>query len=800
MTSIFDFLGLGNNSDSTDSTNSTNTGDPTSSYLGNLIDPNTSAQYGQAQRNNALMGLAIGLLGQGASRTPITFGQSLGAGLAGSQAASNSFNDNALKAAQTSNAVSDSQYKKIQGALSINNQVQLQNFIKTFQGMTAGNGAAGAAGGGAGTPGAPSSLTQGSIAPTTADALNMIAGPESGNNYFIGTGQKPGTQTLQNAQLDASGFPIWEGTGNSRAAGRYQIQPGTWKGAVDKYFGGNLDWRVPANQDAVAAKLYEDQGFSPWAPYNPVLRQQIQARQQMGLPAAPPSMGLPGQGAQSASPAAPAQSGAGIGGLTPQQYQQLAIMAMGIPGLKLPDFASAAASLPVDFAKAAQAKQLEIAGAYPIANAQHAAADQYEFQRNVTVKNPDGSYSEMPMPNAMLRTMIGQTFPGMSPGASPAAPSPSQVAGTNFATNIPQPGSLPLPNAGALPSAPSGAMPAAGAPQSAQTFDPNIWAARNKTSIGLVNGQLLPMDPRGNPIANAPGWGVPNVTSQGAQGAPQSGGTAQPATPAAPSAYGAPTGQPAAPIAPVPQAAPTPSYTIGKPIQPPMNPVYQKGAESVIVSDNDRIAKTMVPAADAANDMSSTATLIQDLLPQIATGYGANTIQSMARVLSQIGADPKTVQQYLTNPASGDVINKMFLMQSSAAVRAMGAREPGSVLQLFGRAYPSLETQPDAINLMENVFKMQAQRAQDRLGQAQQFQNQQLNNVQAGKSYSPLTNFETQFNTGTNSATNYLKAAEAMSGRTTAWKGLNPQQQTAVWSLIPAGTTVTYPDGTKGVR
>lgn len=579
MAGIFDFL-TGNNTDNTN-------GDAVSSYLGNLVDPSTSQQYQDANRSRALLGLAVGLLGQGASRTPITFGQSLGAGLQGALSAQNSFSDQALKAAQTSNQVSEGGYKKLQGLASI---LDLQNKQKALgmlngvgqQGEQAGQGQTDASG-----QTAPQSLTHGSIAPTTADALNMIAGPESAGNYFIGTGQKPGTQTLQGAQLDASGFPIWEGTGNSHAAGRYQIQPGTWKDTVNKYFNGNLDWRVPANQDAVAAKLYEDQGFGPWAPYNPVLRQQLQSRQALGLSAAPPSMGLPGQSSQGAAPqqgnAAQGQAPQGVyGGLpmSPQRAQQIANAFAMAGGLTVPDYIKAAAGLPVDFAKTTQAKQVELNAAGPMVTAQEQARRPFGTT-STTVQNPDGTLREGPIPNTIFDAIAAQSFPGLKGAPSPG---PTPVTGSNFATNLPrlpgQPG-MAAPTQLAppqqAPMAPPQMQPAQ-APQGnasqgnasqagsmAPGFDPNIWAAQNKTPIGLVGGnQLLPIDKSGNPIPNAPGWGVPNVRPQIApppalpapQNAPQGQGMPSPATPAPQ-------------MAPMAPQAPQGGYQLGKPILNP---------------------------------------------------------------------------------------------------------------------------------------------------------------------------------------------------------------------------------------
>lgn len=77
--------------------------------------------------------------------------------------------------------------------------------------------------------------------------LSALALGESGgsNNLFLGTG---GTD-LSTAPTDQYGFPIWNGEGNSHAAGIYQFQPGTWKTFASQY---GLNFANPADQNAGA--------------------------------------------------------------------------------------------------------------------------------------------------------------------------------------------------------------------------------------------------------------------------------------------------------------------------------------------------------------------------------------------------------------------------------------------------------------------------------------------------------------------------------------------------------------------
>lgn len=96
---------------------------------------------------------------------------------------------------------------------------------------------------------------------TPLDPLSAIGLYESGNNYNIGVGGVD----LSNAALSALGFPVWGGTGNSHAAGRFQDEPSTWNTAAKLI--GVWDF-TPESQDAINAFLYNQQGFAPWEPYD----------------------------------------------------------------------------------------------------------------------------------------------------------------------------------------------------------------------------------------------------------------------------------------------------------------------------------------------------------------------------------------------------------------------------------------------------------------------------------------------------------------------------------------------------
>ena len=232
-----------------------------------------------------------------------------------------------------------------------------------------------------------------------------------------------------------------------------------------------------------------------------------------------------------------------------------------------------------------------------------------------------------------------------------------------------------------------------------------------------------------------------------------------------------------------------------------INPLYAKGVEGSLAADQERISKDLQANADKANDTMATAQLIGDLIPRVATGWSAEAKLDAARVMKGLGISDDTVKSLLkTDASSGDVLQKMFLAQTAQAVRVMGAREPGSVISLFGKAYPRLETQANATKLMENVLTMQGQRAQDEFALAQGHHEQAVNALRSGQNYAPLSEFTAQFNSGPHSSLNYLKGAQAMSNDPAAWKGVKPDQIDQIVALLPHGKPFLAPDGTMRVK
>jgi hypothetical protein len=210
------------------------------------------------------------------------------------------------------------------------------------------------------------------------------------------------------------------------------------------------------------------------------------------------------------------------------------------------------------------------------------------------------------------------------------------------------------------------------------------------------------------------------------------------------------------------------------------------GLEKAMALTNTQL-EPYLAKEQTARQQEGIARSILDLLPQVRMGWGADTIQQGAKIMDSIGV-PRSLVERFTHPQYGDDLNKLFLQYTSAEVRAMGAREPGSVISLFQANYPNLETHPQAAQLMVNALRMQSQWAADRSAAAQQWVADQRKNMgQFGENYQGLTGFENSFNK-TNNPHDYWRAAAAMAGeKDVAWKGLDEAGQHRVFAFIPKG-------------
>jgi hypothetical protein len=582
------------------------------------------------------------------------------------------------------------------------------------------------------------------------DPLGMIQRYENpSGNPNLGFG---GTD-LSKAPLGANGFPQWAGAqgpgGISHAAGLFQLEPQLWGKYAPAL--GVKDFS-PASQKAVASAAYADQGWSPWTPYNPALAKAV-ASTPGALSAEPVFAGSPYQVASNApvpppqggalgstaGPPAPPQGAAPFGSLAPQapgtpQVNPRALMQ------QLMMMRAAGFSPPPVMSDLLNAQMMPSGPARDLAMsaAQHNAG----ISPFVGGERPNA-------PQLKYNMNTGQYDVVTPPGYNEAVQSRAAAEAAGRGTMEPQPFVTPS----GVPMVTNRATAfGAGMPPLQTGLSPQAAAAQNAAGKAQVQYGSAFGGP-GTGLPATPGGGPPLIPG----GLPPLGGTAGAAA---------------------------------------QQHIYQTGVTGQIDMDQNRIEKELQPQVDKANDQMATANLIQSLAPRVTQGWTAETRADGARVLSALGASPDTVQQFTgTDPAAADVLTKMFLVQSAQAVRQMGAREPGSVMALFSRAYPNLETQPGATQLIENVLRQQAQRSQDEFAMAQSQHSTAVSGVAAGQQYQPLTQFTTSFNTGPHSSTNYLRSAQAMSGDGAAWRGLSPDQMTPIWALIPRGTDYLAPNG-----
>jgi hypothetical protein len=229
-------------------------------------------------------------------------------------------------------------------------------------------------------------------------------------------------------------------------------------------------------------------------------------------------------------------------------------------------------------------------------------------------------------------------------------------------------------------------------------------------------------------------------------------------------------------------------------------PLANPAIDPAVAADTKELAADRELATKGQQDMA-TVKMIQDFLPKVQTGWSADTRLEAARILKAAGTSDAEIKTLLnTDVASGQILQKKFLELSAAAARGMGAREPGSVISMFAKAYPNLGTDPQAVQLQTNALYMDRLRQQNLASQKTNYLNDSINGVQGTGQYRGLKGFNEAFNKS-DPAEKYLSASEAMSGVPNAWTRVkDPAQQQAVIDMIPAGTTYRAPDGSMRIH
>jgi hypothetical protein len=224
-------------------------------------------------------------------------------------------------------------------------------------------------------------------------------------------------------------------------------------------------------------------------------------------------------------------------------------------------------------------------------------------------------------------------------------------------------------------------------------------------------------------------------------------------------------------------------------------PLPNPAIEPAVKADTEELAKDREAATKGQQDIA-TVRMIQDFLPKIVTGWSAESKLEGARILKAAGVRDDQINEFLkTDVTAGQLLQKKFLELSAGAARGMGAREPGSVIQLFAKAYPNLGTDPQAVTLQTNALHMDRLRAQQLAQEKTNYLNDSINGVQGTGKYRGLKGFNEAFNKS-HPPEAYLSAAEAMSGAGEPWTRVTSNaERNAIIRFIPPGRRYLAPDG-----
>jgi len=241
---------------------------------------------------------------------------------------------------------------------------------------------------------------------------------------------------------------------------------------------------------------------------------------------------------------------------------------------------------------------------------------------------------------------------------------------------------------------------------------------RPEAKFDTTTGKWIMLPQRSLP----PGYPMP--TAWGGQGAaaPAQPGAVAPAQPGA-----APAAQPGAAPAAQPGAAPAAQPGAAPPAQPPqtfggaqeLTPggFHQAEASKVTAGSAKGMLDEAIKQQAEANTgapIRQTAATIRSMLDDVRTGKLAEQAINAGAWLTSLGVPPETVKSITGSSTSqAEILRKALFQLSTGAVRGMGAREPGSVIQLFTTRYPNLSDQNLTIDAMSRLLESDQQYKED---------------------------------------------------------------------------------------
>ena len=237
------------------------------------------------------------------------------------------------------------------------------------------------------------------------------------------------------------------------------------------------------------------------------------------------------------------------------------------------------------------------------------------------------------------------------------------------------------------------------------------------------------------------------------------------------------------PTVPLPPGMPLPDGISLTPVPVSASPRGPNVAEKISTEQGTQDVKNLATDRDAAmksHDILGTTSTIRSVLPQVTTGTLAEQRLRASQVLTSLGVDPQTVQQWTgTNAAPGEILQKKLFELSTGATRAMGAREPGSVMQMFQKNYPGMTSQNMTIDAMTRLIDMDQTYKEDEVAARGAHLANAVQGVANGQQYSSLNGYTPP------DPKLYQAAALATGGMPkSAWaQGLSVPQQTQVLKL-----------------
>jgi hypothetical protein len=227
------------------------------------------------------------------------------------------------------------------------------------------------------------------------------------------------------------------------------------------------------------------------------------------------------------------------------------------------------------------------------------------------------------------------------------------------------------------------------------------------------------------------------------------------------------------------------------------SPIPTKAQEAMIDVDKEHL-KGLQGEVDAARQATNDAKLIQSWLPSVSTGLGADKLKAGAEILKRLGVSDDAAGQFTNvDPTKSQEMTKKFFNMALTNMKAtVAGREAGFMQQSFLNANPNMDMTPEAITGMTNGVVMSGLRKEREFAAKQKAFSDNLTGSIGGKPYQSIQSVDSSFNQD-HAPEYYGKAAQLVSGDKSAYTGMTPDMFNKVKSLLPRGSTIVKPDGTK---